>query len=128
MHNHVLDPSAGQWVPLTPAMLGGGAAPLTRTALLSAVTATTSGSAVSDSGRAPSFSANVSGTGAVSATIQVQARNTASGVWLTLGTITLSGTTSAADGFASLARYMEYRAVLAAISGTGAAVTVTMAS
>lgn len=103
-------------------------AALGRTAMLNAVTTTQSGPAVSDNGRAPTFSANVSGTGAVSATIQVQARNTASGVWLTLGTITLSGTTSAADGFATLARYMEYRAVLSAISGTGAAVTVTMAS
>lgn len=102
--------------------------PLARTSMLSAVTTTQSGNAVADNGRPPSFSANVSGTGAVSATIRIEARNTANGVWLTLATITLSGTTTAADGFASLTRYMEYRAVLSAISGTGAAVTVTMGS
>ena len=101
---------------------------LSRTAMLAAVTATGAGSATADGGRAPSFSANVAGTGAVTATVVVEARNTASGVWFTLATITLSGTTSAADGFATLARYMEYRGNLTAISGTGAAVTLTMGS
>ena len=103
-------------------------AALARTTMLSAVTTTQSGNPVADNGRPPSFSASVAGAGAVSATVRIEARNAASGVWFTLGTITLSGTTSAADGFASLARYMEYRAVLAAVSGTGAAVTVTMGS
>ena len=101
---------------------------LQRTTMLAAVTATGAGSAVSDGGRGPSFSANVAGTGAVTATILVEGRNTASGVFFTLATITLSGTTSASDGFASLARYMEYRANLTAVSGTGAVVTVTMGS
>lgn len=104
------------------------AATLTRTAMLSAATATGAGSAVADAGGAPSFSAEVSGTGSVAATVLIQARNAASGQWLTLGTITLSGTTAATDGFASLARYMEYLANLTAVSGTGAAVTVTMGS
>lgn len=101
---------------------------LVRTNLLSAVTATGAGSAVADSGRAPSFTATVSGTGAVAATVLIQARNTASGQWITLGTITLSGTTTAVDGFASLVRYLEYRANLTAISGTSASVTVDMGS
>lgn len=130
---HVYDEvnfTPGRWVPATPAMLtaGGGGGALARSTLLSAVTSATTGAAFADNGRPPSFSANVSGTGAVTATVRIEARNTASGVWFTLATITLSGTASAADGFASLARYMEYRAVLAAVSGTGAAVTVTMGS
>lgn len=102
--------------------------PLARTTMLSAVTTTQSGNAVADNGRPPSFSVNISGTGAVSATVRIEGRNTANGVWFTLATVTLSGTTSAADGFACMTRYMEYRAVLAAISGTSAAVTVTMGS
>lgn len=101
---------------------------LVRTTLLAAVTATGAGSAVADSGRAPSFTATVAGTGAVSATVLIQARNTASGEWILLATITLSGTTTASDGFAQTVRYMEYRANLTARSGTGAAVTVTMGS
>ena len=100
----------------------------TRTTLLSAVTGTGAGSAVTDQGQPPSFAANVQGTGSVTATVVIEARNAASGVWFTLATITLSGTTSAADGFGSLVRYMEYRANLTAVSGTGAAVTVTMGS
>lgn len=107
-------------------MGGGGAGALSRVVLLSAVTTTGAGSAYADSGRAPSFDATVAGTGTVSATVVIRGRNTASGGWVTLGTITLSGTTSATDGFASLTRYMEYSANVTAISGTGAAVTVTM--
>lgn len=107
---------------------GGGTTALTRTALLAAVTATGAGSAVADSGRAPSFTADVSGAGAVSATVLIQGRNVASGAWTLLGTITLSGSASASDGFASLTRYMEYRANLTAISGTSATVNVAMGS
>lgn len=107
---------------------GGGTTALTRTALLAAVTGTGAGSAVADSGRAPSFTADVSGTGTVSATVLIQGRNVASGAWTLLGTITLSGSASASDGFASLTRYMEYRANLTAISGTSATVNVAMGS
>mgnify|MGYP003440099415 FL=1 len=107
---------------------GGGTTALTRTALLAAATATGAGSAVADSGRAPSFTADVSGTGTVSATVLIQGRNVASGAWTLLGTITLSGSASASDGFASLTRYMEYRANLTAISGTSATVNVAMGS
>lgn len=106
---------------------GGGGGSLTRTALLTAATATGPGSPVPDFG-APSFTGEVTGTGAVSAAVRIEARNTASGVWTTMGTLTMSGTTSAGDSFGSLIRYMEYRANVTAISGTGAAVTVTMGS
>lgn len=126
-YNMVFNPATAKWVPMTTAMTGA-PAPLARSTMLNAVTAAQAGLPVSDAGRPPSFSASVSGTGAVAATIRIEARNASNGVWFTLGTITLSGTTSVAEGFASLTRYMEYRAVLAAVSGTGAAVTVTMGS
>ncbi|HUM37176.1 MAG TPA: hypothetical protein PLQ85_09925 [Anaerolineae bacterium] len=124
-------------IALLPASLGAKAATaslsvvhstLTRADLLAAVTATGAGAATADAGNPPSFTATVAGTGAVSATVQIRARNTASGQWVLLGTITLSGTTTASDGFAALTRYMEYQANVTAISGTGAAVTVSMGS
>lgn len=71
------------------------------------------------------YAASVAGTGAVSATVRIQGSNDDS-TYLTLATITLSGTTSAADGFASKAAWPYVRAVLDAVSGTNAAVTVTM--
>lgn len=71
------------------------------------------------------FQATVSGTGAVSATVLIQVRNSSSHDWLTLATITLSGTTTSSDGFASEASWAYYRANLTAISGTGATVVVT---
>lgn len=101
---------------------------LTRTLLLTGVTVTGAGSAVADGGCAPSFEADLSGTGSVTATILIQGRNVASGLWVLLGTITLSGTTTASDGFASPARYMEYRANCTAITGTAATLTVVMGS
>lgn len=71
------------------------------------------------------YQASVAGTGAVTATVIVEGSN--DGVnFLTLATITLSGTTSASDGFSSTANWPCVRARLTAISGTGAAVTVTM--
>lgn len=100
----------------------------TRTTMLAAATATGPSVAFPDRGQPPSFAANVQGTGAVTATVEIQARNAASGVWFRLATITLSGTTSAADGFGTLVRYMEYRANCTALTGTGAALTVTMGS
>jgi hypothetical protein len=78
-----------------------------------------------------SFQAVVIGTGAVSATVLIEVSNvTVAAVqyWMTLGTITLSGTTSATDGFAYATRWDVCRARVTAISGTGAAVTVDMAA
>lgn len=72
------------------------------------------------------FQAVVTGSGAVSATVLIQVSNNPSVQgWITLGTITLSGTTTDTDGFASEATWAYYRANVTAISGTGAAVTVT---
>lgn len=71
------------------------------------------------------FHAIVAGTGAVSATVLIQVSNDNTN-WLEMGVITLSGTTTASDGFAVDAPWVYVRAELSAISGTGAAVTVTM--
>ncbi len=71
------------------------------------------------------FQATISGTGAVTATVLIQVSNDASN-WITLGTITLSGTTSATDGFASSAPWAYVRSNCTAISGTSAALSVVM--
>lgn len=69
----------------------------------------------------------VTGTGAVSATIEIQ--GSVSGTnWDVIGTLTISGTDSASDSFTSQDRYRFHRANVAAISGTGAAATVEVAS
>lgn len=72
------------------------------------------------------FQATVAGTGAVSATVLIQVSNDATN-WITLATITLSGTNSATDGVAMSAAWGFVRGNVTAISGTGAAVT-TVAS
>ena len=76
------------------------------------------------------FAATEAGTGAVTATVIIEASNdpTVTTSWLTLGTITLSGTTTAQDGFSYAGKPANVRARLSAISGTGAAVIVTMAT
>lgn len=74
------------------------------------------------------FQAKVEGTGAVTATVVIEVTNFDGDTTnvLTLGTITLSGTTRATDGFASLARWGNVRARISAISGTNAKVNVNM--
>ena len=76
-----------------------------------------------------SFQGTVIGTGAVTATIVVDCSDHSSDgtidgtvYWnaTALGTITLSGTTSNADGFDTNATWKFVRARLTAISGTGA--------
>lgn len=90
--------------------------------LLSGATTTTTGTAVDCWLSTRSIQAKVVGTGAVTATVLVEVSNDEA-VYLTLGTITLSGTTSAADGFAISPSFRTIRASVTAISGTGAAVT-----
>ena len=71
--------------------------------------------------------AKVVGTGAVTATVIIYVSNTgASNDWIVAGTITLSGTTSDVDGFTMRAKWGYMKANVSSISGTGAAVTVTM--
>lgn len=73
------------------------------------------------------FSAKVVGTGAVTATIIIMVSNTGDDDdWATAATITLSGTTSDSDGFAMNAKWAYTKANVSVITGTGAAVTVTL--
>src|SRR4030043_175818 len=70
------------------------------------------------------FQAIVVGTGAVTATVVIDASNDGT-YWCStvLGTITLTGTTSSTDGFTTTAPWKYVRARVTAISGTGATVT-----
>jgi hypothetical protein len=100
------------------------------TKLLTGATGTGAGSTFNVFGKLSehnqrTFQATVTGTGAVTATVLIQVSNDGTN-FLTLGTITLSGTTSASDGFASNAPWVHVRANVSAISGTSAAVTVVM--
>ena len=74
-----------------------------------------------------SYQADITGTGAVSATVVIQVRNISGGTWQTFGTITLSGTGSASGQINGDVPWVEHRARLTAISGTGAAVTIVAA-
>lgn len=93
--------------------------------LLLNATSTNTGESVSCIDAAnKTFQATVTGTGAVSATVVIEVSNHPSLLgWMELGTISLSGTTSASDGFASLEAWAHVRARISAISGTNAAVT-----
>jgi hypothetical protein len=70
------------------------------------------------------FQAIVTGTGSVSATILIQVCNqedTFNGVkanWITMSTITLSGTTTATDGFSTICPWRYVRANVTAVTGT----------
>lgn len=102
-----------------------------RKTLLNAVTAAATSDAdfAEDRRGDRSYQATVSGTGAVTATVIIEGSNedpAKSPTFLTIATITLSGTTSASDGFVGTAAWGYVRARLTAITGTGAAVTVTM--
>lgn len=69
------------------------------------------------------FQAVVVGTGAQTATIVIEVSMDGTNV-ITLGTITLSGTTTATDGFATTATWPFVRARVSAVSGTGATIQV----
>jgi hypothetical protein len=94
------------------------------TPLLLAATTTATGEWFNGSGRTPSFDASVAGTGAVSATVVIECRNSPGSEAKLFGTFALSGTGSAADVSAPGPAFTQYRARVTAISGTGAAVTV----
>lgn len=96
--------------------------------ILDAATATGAGSVYGLLGIWSTFHAVANGTsGAFSATVDIEVSNDGTN-WITMGTITLSGTATTADddGFASNAAWKSVRANVTAISGTGANVTVTM--
>lgn len=68
-----------------------------------------------------SYQASVSGSGLVSAVVEIQVSNDDDN-WMWLGTISINGTDSATDGFPCEKHYAIARAELISISGTGAAV------
>lgn len=100
--------------------------------LLDAVTSTGPGAALQVNSNNPqlpkrTFQAYVKGSGSLTASVDIQVTNDLnSGQYLTLGTINLSGSGSATDGFVSDAPWMYVRANLTSVSGTNAAVTVAM--
>ena len=100
---------------------------MTRTVLLNAATAVSTGAAFPGGPASRTFQATVKGTGAVSATVVIEGTNDGEN-FLPIATITLTGTTLASDGFPSVAPWAMTRANLTAISGTNAAVTVVMGS
>ena len=71
------------------------------------------------------FQAVITGTGAITATINIQCSldNTN---WILLGTITLSGTTTATDGFTSSGGWIFYRAVSSNVTGIVTSIIVNM--
>ena len=97
---------------------------------LSGQTSTGTGSTYQNVKNIPmGYQATVTGTGAVSATVKVWGANSDVASDNTkavlLGTISLSGTTNASDGFYSFAGWSYVFGEVTAISGTGAAVTLT---
>lgn len=95
------------------------------TDILANATTTSTGSWMFKDAPKASFQATVTGTGAVTATVVFDVSNDGeNAVSTTLGTITLSGTTSASDGFTTDAPWKYVRARVTAISGTGATVNV----
>lgn len=96
--------------------------------IMNGKTTTGAGDTVTISPKDRTFHATVAGTGAVTATVIIQVSNDAV-TWINTTTsphIALSGTTTASDGFRMDAKWAYVRAYVDAISGTGAAVTVTM--
>ena len=97
--------------------------------LLKAVTSTGVGAAQYKDKLSTSFQATVTGTGAVAATINIEVSNDPTQTaWVVLGTITLSGTTTATDGFVSNTPWIYFRGNVTTISGTGATVNLWVGS
>lgn len=96
--------------------------------MLSAVTATGAGAAVSGVSSYKTFQAKGATTaGAGAATVVVQGSNDDGASWDTVGTISLTlSTTSTSDSFTDTSRYGSYRGNVTALSGTGANVTLSM--
>lgn len=95
--------------------------------MLLTTSAGTIGDRVTDKPFNRTYQATVTGTGAVSATVRIEASNDLVG-WVELGTISPTGTTMASSGIVSQTMWRHVRAVCTAISGTGASVKVTMGS
>lgn len=107
----------------------GGAGSVTVSQLLTGVTGNTTGSFVARNAVNSSIQGTVTGTGAVATTITLQGSNDGTNVVGTsLAVITLSGTTTASDGFAISAPWPFIRAVVSGSSGTISAITCSIAN
>jgi hypothetical protein len=95
-------------------------------ALLQAVTTTGAGAANQLLALNSSYMASVTGTGAVSASVNIEVSNNPAVGWNVLATLALSGTTSAFTGTTSAASWAYVRGNVTALSGTGAAVTLNV--
>lgn len=102
----------------------------TKMLLNEAATAPTTGATAHSSSYpgAKSIHALVKGTGAVTATIVLDVSNNDTDWIEAAATITLSGTTSASDGFVIDANWAAIRARLTAISGTNAKASAILSS
>lgn len=97
--------------------------------ILTGATATDTGSWQFKDAPKVAIQANVVGSGAVSATIVIEASNDSTYALATaVGTITLSGTDNSSDGFTTDAPWKYIRARITAISGTSATVDVIVSA
>lgn len=94
-----------------------------RPTLISA-TATGTGQAFGRNGNNWSYHLAVAGSGAVSATATVEVSNN-NAQWVSFGTLSASGTTSASDSIVGTAPWAYHRARIDTISGTSAVASVT---
>ena len=93
--------------------------------VVTGVTAIGTGAWVYKDAPKATIQATVTGTGAVTATVVIDCSNDGVNACATaLGTISLSGTTSASDGFTTDAPWKFIRARTTAISGTNATLVV----
>lgn len=94
--------------------------------LLRGATAVKDGSEIDvDAQLVKSVQGTVRGSGAVSATLEVDARN-GDHEWINIATITLSGTDATSDGITIEAAYTKMRGRCTAISGTDAVVDLSV--
>lgn len=93
--------------------------------ILPATATTATGSWMFKDAPNASYQATITGTGTVTATIILEVSNDGvNAVSTALGTITLTGTTTASDGLTTSAPWKYIRARVTAISGTDATVSV----
>jgi len=72
------------------------------------------------------FMASVAGTGAVTASVNIEVTNDPTVGWIVLATLALTGTTLAFAGQLAKASWPWVRGNVTALTGTGAAVTLSM--
>lgn len=96
--------------------------------LLTAATTTATGDSYEPWSNNRTYAASAAtSSGAGALTVVIEVRNDSSAAWITMGTITLTlSTTAISDGLSSIVPWRYVRARITAISGTGATATVTM--